>query len=168
MVEGEKGIFYTTGWQHYKSLEDFFLPLSQEDLKPLSDSSELYKLGYLNADIVGIQSYNCSIDDSEIASLVRETRKLGDPNAIKVLNMGMIQVGYIEGNVAEFLAPYMDSNLITVGGIVTTENNASDFKIPCKIYIFTKMEFFVSLKLEITRMQLKLVLDDNELSSSLE
>ncbi|TQE06120.1 hypothetical protein C1H46_008316 [Malus baccata] len=95
-----------------------------------------------------------------MVGLVREPLNPYDSNAIKVLNTRTLQVGHIERSVAAVLAPLIDSNLISVEGIVpNTRSKANRFKIPCQVHIFARFEAFPSAKSAIMRSGLQLICD---------
>ncbi|XP_023741321.1 putative SWI/SNF-related matrix-associated actin-dependent regulator of chromatin subfamily A member 3-like 1 [Lactuca sativa] len=112
-----------------------------------STQSETYMVGFIVANIVGLQYYSGRISGREMVGLVREPLNRFDSNAIKVVNTRTIQVGHIEKKVASVLAPLIDCNLIHVEGIVPkTPKNAAAYKIPCHIHVFSKIEAFEIVK----------------------
>ncbi|GMJ12165.1 hypothetical protein like AT5G05130 [Hibiscus trionum] len=121
-------------------------------------SSDTYLLGFVIANIVGLQYYRGKISGREMVGLVREPLNPFDANAIKVFNTRTLQVGHIERTVAAVLAPLIDSHLIVVEGIVPNSRSASNrFRIPCQIHIFTRLEAFTSVKSQISRGGLNLI-----------
>ncbi|KAK8639048.1 hypothetical protein V6N13_137450 [Hibiscus sabdariffa] len=121
-------------------------------------SSDTYLLGFVIANIVGLQYYRGKISGRELVGLVREPLNPFDANAIKVFNTRTLQVGHIERTVAAVLAPLIDSHLIVVEGIVPNSRSATNrFRIPCQIHIFARVEAFSSVKSEISRGGLNLI-----------
>lgn len=123
-------------------------PDSEESSSSMpSTQSETYMVGFIVANIVGIQYYSGRISGREMVGLVREPLNPFDSNAIKVVNTRTDQVGHIEKKVASVLAPLIDSNLVHVEGIVPkTPKNSSPYRIPCHIHVFSKMEAFETVK----------------------
>ncbi|KAE8713247.1 SWI/SNF-related matrix-associated actin-dependent regulator of chromatin subfamily A member [Hibiscus syriacus] len=121
-------------------------------------SSDTYLLGFVIANIVGLQYYRGTISGREMVGLVREPLNPFDANAIKVFNTRTLQVGHIERSVAAVLAPLIDSHLIVVEGIVPNSRSASNrFRIPCQIHIFARLEAFGSVKSAISGGGLNLI-----------
>ncbi|GLT77044.1 hypothetical protein SLA2020_486660 [Shorea laevis] len=135
----------------------------EDDLYQSSQSSsETYMLGFVIANIVGLQYYRGKISGREMVGLVREPLNAHDSNAIKVLNTRTVQVGHVERAVAAVLAPLMDAHLISVEGIVpNTRSSGNKYKIPCQIHIFARMEAFPTVKAEISRGGLTLISDSS-------
>ncbi|CAN6567511.1 unnamed protein product [Malus baccata var. baccata] len=149
-------------WQGSPPSSDDCPALSSQDQgsQSLSSSSETFMLGFVITNIVGIQYYSGTISGREMVGLVREPLNPYDSNAIKVLNTRTLQVGHIERSVAAVLAPLIDSNLISVEGIVpNTRSKANRFKIPCQVHIFARFEAFPSAKSAIMRSGLQLICD---------
>ncbi|KAF3442164.1 hypothetical protein FNV43_RR16080 [Rhamnella rubrinervis] len=137
--------------------DDFLF--SSQDSQPTS-SSETYMLGFVFANIVGLKYYSGTISGREMVGLVREPLNPYDSNAIKVLNTRTVQVGHIERSVSAVLAPLIDSNLISVEGIVPNARaNWNKFKLPCQIHIFARFEAFYTVKSAISRGGLQLISD---------
>ncbi|KAH1030345.1 hypothetical protein J1N35_042519 [Gossypium stocksii] len=130
-----------------------------EDQESSSQSSfDTYLLGFVIANIVGLQYYRGKISGREMVGLVREPLNPYDGNALKVLNTRTLQVGHIERSVAAVLSPLIDSHLIVVEGIVPNSRSASNrYKIPCQIHIFARLEAFHSVKSAISRGGLELI-----------
>ncbi|MBA0698416.1 hypothetical protein Goari_000128 [Gossypium aridum] len=130
-----------------------------EDQESSSQSSfDTYLLGFVIANIVGLQYYRGKISGREMVGLVREPLNPYDGNALKVLNTRTLQVGHIERSVAAVLSPLIDSHLIVVEGIVPNSRSASNrYKIPCQIHIFARLEAFNSVKSAISRGGLELI-----------
>lgn len=85
---------------------------------PWQASNDLFMVGFVMVNVVGIRHYSGTVNGREAVSLVREPLNQFDGNAIKVLNLRHVQVGYIEAPAARVLAPLIDSCLITVEGII--------------------------------------------------
>lgn len=125
-------------------------------------SNETYMLGFVIANIVGLQYYSGTISGREMVGLVREPLNPYDSNAIKVLNTRTVQVGHIERSVAAVLAPLIDSGMIFVEGIVpNTRSKGNRFRIPCQVHIFTRLEMFSSVKDAILQGGLQLICDND-------
>ncbi|KAJ7976573.1 DNA/RNA helicase protein [Quillaja saponaria] len=123
-------------------------------------SSETYMVGFVIANVVGVQYYRGKISGREMVGLVREPQNPYDENAIKVLNTRTVQVGHIERSVAAVLSPMIDSELIAIEGIVPNTRAAGNrFKIPCQIHIFARLEAFLTVKTAIAEGGLQLISD---------
>lgn len=127
----------------------------------LSSSSDIYLLGFVIANIVGLKYYSGTISGREMVGLVREPLNPYDENAIKVLNTRTVQVGHIERPVAAVLSPLIDANLITVEGIVPKTRAGNQFKIPCQIHIFAAIESFPTVKDVISEGGLSFILESD-------
>ncbi|CAB4316706.1 unnamed protein product [Prunus armeniaca] len=149
-------------WQGPLTEPDEFRP-SSEDYQSLSSSSDTRLLGFVIADIVGIQWYLGTISGQEMVVLVREPLNFQDSNAIKVFNSTTVQVGHIERRVAAALAPLIDSSLIAVEGIVlNTRAEGNGPKITCQVNIFARFEDFTSVKSAISQSGLHLVVKEKK------
>lgn len=103
---------------------DVFMSLDRWPLSPLEDEEEtdtvaareMYMVGFVIVNVVGLQYYTGSISGREIVGLQREPLNQYDSNAIKVLNTRSVQVGHIERSAAMVLAPLLDANVITIDG----------------------------------------------------
>lgn len=116
-------------------------------------------IGFVLANIVGLQYYSGQINGREMVGLIREPLNPHDKNAIKVLNTRTEQVGHIERSVAAVLAPLVDKHLIIIEGIVpNTRNSGNKFKIPCQIHIFVRLAMCSSVRSSIQRAGLVLIL----------
>ncbi|KAJ0042722.1 hypothetical protein Pint_18500 [Pistacia integerrima] len=133
------------------------------DPDQLSQSSnDSYMLGFVIANIVGLQYYSGTISGREMVGLVRQPLNPYDSNAIKVLNTRTLQVGHIERSVASVLSPLIDAQMIHVEGIVpNSRGGGSRYKIPCQVHIFTRLEMFDVVKDEISRGGLQLICDND-------
>ncbi|KAK9069299.1 hypothetical protein SSX86_013415 [Deinandra increscens subsp. villosa] len=131
---------------------------------PSSIDSETYLVGFIIANIVGLQYYSGRISGREMVGLIREPLNRFDPNAIKVLNTRTVQVGHIEKKVSGVLAPLIDSNLVHVEAIVPKNpKNTFRFKIPCHIHIFANIGSFESVKSAFLRSGLCLLSENDPL-----
>nr|ATG70975.1 DNA/RNA helicase protein [Cupressus duclouxiana] len=113
----------------------------EENILNSQSSDNNYMVGFVTANIVGLQYYRGSVNGREMVGLIREPENPYDPNAIKVLNMRGLQVGHIERSVAAALVPLVDQGLILIEAIVPNGrglNNA--YKMPCQIYVFSQRE----------------------------
>lgn len=102
-----------------------FMTLNSWPASPVSDAADsggtpsqvdTLLVGFVIVNIVGIQYYEGTISGREVVGLVRDELNPHDENAIKVLNMQAVQVGYIERAVAAVLAPLIDSRSVNVEG----------------------------------------------------
>ncbi|KAL6205132.1 hypothetical protein ACLB2K_022396 [Fragaria x ananassa] len=100
------------------SLDQWQGPPDSDDSDPLPtpSSSYTYMLGFLIANIVGIQYYSGTITGCEMVGLVREPLNPYNSNTIRVLNTRTVQVSHIELAVAAALALALliDAELIAV------------------------------------------------------
>ncbi|KAK6942145.1 HIRAN domain [Dillenia turbinata] len=134
----------------------------QETQTDDDSENETYMVGFVIANIVGIQHYSGRISGREMVGLVREPINPHDGNAIKVINTKSDQVGYIERSVAAVLAPLIDEDLIMTEGIVPKfSRNAFRFRIPCQIHIFARIEAFPFVVETISSSGLVLITDSN-------
>ncbi|KAL5720479.1 RING-type E3 ubiquitin transferase [Ranunculus cassubicifolius] len=128
-------------WGNSSNLGEEIDDSSPSSSTATSQSSELFMVGFVLVNIVGLQHYSGRINGRELVGLVREPLNVYDPNAIKVLNMRMVQVGHIERSSAKILAPLIDSGIVTVEGIVpNTPGVKQRYKLPCQVHIFTRPE----------------------------
>ncbi|KAL2895836.1 putative SWI/SNF-related matrix-associated actin-dependent regulator of chromatin subfamily A member 3-like 1 [Bienertia sinuspersici] len=126
-----------------------------------SSSSEIYMVGFVIANIVGLQYYSGRISGREMVGLVREPLNVYDENAIKVLNTRGDQVGHIERDVAKVLAPLMDTQLMIVEGIVPNPPNKKPrFKIPVQLHIFSRLAAFDTVQSVILAAGLNFIYGD--------
>ncbi|KAH9316641.1 hypothetical protein KI387_025268 [Taxus chinensis] len=88
--------------------------------------------------MVNLQYYTNigTIKDNEIVELVREPENPTDSNAIKVLNLGGKQLGYIQPSIAELLAPFVDKGSISIEGFVP-KSIPFVYEMLCQIYVST-------------------------------
>ncbi|KAK9987100.1 hypothetical protein SO802_032051 [Lithocarpus litseifolius] len=134
-----------------------------QDFPPSQPPPETFMVGFIIANIVGIQYYSGTISGREMVGLVREPLNTYDPNAIKVLNTRTVQVGHIERNVASVLAPLIDSLAIHVEGIVPNNRVPGNrYKIPCQIHVFARADAFQTVKSAISRGGLHLISDSDQ------
>lgn len=128
----------------------------------LSSSSETYMVGFIIANIVGLQYYSGKISGREMVGLVREPLNIYDENAIKVLNTRGDQVGHIERAVAKVLAPLIDVQFINVEGIVpNSPSKKPRFKIPVQLHVFARIEVIPDVKDTILGGGLQLICGDS-------
>ena len=136
--------------------------LSSQPSQSQTPYPDSYLLGFVIANIVGLRHYPGTINGREMVGLVREPLNAYDENAIKVLNTRNVQVGHIERGVALVLAPLIDSNIVTIEGIVPNSRAASHrFRIPCQVHIFAPIEAFDVVKELISRGGLQLITDSD-------
>ncbi|KAJ8759948.1 hypothetical protein K2173_010804 [Erythroxylum novogranatense] len=125
-------------------------------------SNEVYLVGFVMANIVGVQYYSGRITGRELVGLVREPLNPFDSNAIKVLNTRSVQVGHVERSVAAVLSPLIDNSRIIVEGIVpNSRSNGNRYRIPCQIHIFAKYEDFDGVKANLSSGGLILIENSN-------
>lgn len=149
-------------WQEAPIDADDFPYSSQDSQTPSSSSTETYMVGFVIANIVGLQYYSGTISGREMVGLVREPLNPYDSNAIKVLNTRTVQVGHVERTVSAVLAPLVDDNMIAIEGIVpSTPATRKRFKLPCQIHIFARREAFSTVKSAISRGGLQLISDSD-------
>ncbi|KAL6184135.1 hypothetical protein ACLB2K_045539 [Fragaria x ananassa] len=142
----------------FLSLDQWQGPPDSDDSDPLPTPSDTYMLGFLIANIVGIQYYSGTITGREMVGLVREPLNPYDSNAIRVLNTRTVQVGHIERAVAAALAPLIVAELIAVEGIVpNTRSKTNRFKIPCQVHIFARIHDFPAVKSALLGAGLQLI-----------
>ncbi|PIN15660.1 DNA helicase [Handroanthus impetiginosus] len=123
---------------------------------------ETFLVGFVIVNVVGLRHYQGKISGREMVGLVRESWNPHDENAIKVLNMRSVQVGYIERSAASVLSPLIDSHLITIEGLVPKPpGRGNSFKIPCQVHIFARIDEFESVKLAISMGGLQLISENN-------
>lgn len=133
-------------------------------------SHDLFMVGFVMVNVVGLRHYNGTINGREMVSLVREPLNQFDGNAIKVLNIRCVQLGYIEARAAAVLAPLIDSCLITVEGIVPKLPGGTfreRTKMPCRIHIFARIEAFGQVKSALETGDLQLHSESNLSEASL-
>ncbi|GLB37536.1 putative HIRAN [Lyophyllum shimeji] len=76
----------------------------------------------LNTNVVGIQYYKGLVGTGEEVLLMREPLNRYDSNAIQVKNIGQTQVGHLPRQLAQKLAPLLDSRIVTVEGVMNEGN----------------------------------------------
>ncbi|KAK2981079.1 hypothetical protein RJ640_012034 [Escallonia rubra] len=140
--------------------------VADEDDETSDDSQsqppDTYLVGFVIANIVGLQYYTGTIRGREMVGLVREPSNPYDPNAIRVMNTRAEQVGHVERNVARVLAPLVDEESIAIEGIVpNTPAKGARFRVPCQIHVFASIEAFRRVKSAIMRGGLALI-SENE------
>ncbi|XP_047947386.1 putative SWI/SNF-related matrix-associated actin-dependent regulator of chromatin subfamily A member 3-like 1 [Salvia hispanica] len=147
---------------------DLFMTLDSWPISPLNDDvasqsqADTFLVGFVIVNVVGLRYYHGTISGREIVGLVRDELNPHDENAIKVLNMLSVQVGFIERAAAAVLSPLIDSRSISVEGIVPKPpGKGSRFKIPCQIHIFARIEDFGRVKMAISRGGLQLISEGN-------
>lgn len=91
-------------------------PLGMEEEDDSAASGEMYMVGFVLVNVVGLQYYAGTISGREMVGFQREPLNQYDSNAIRVLNTRSIQVGHIERSAAMVLAPLLDTHLITIDG----------------------------------------------------
>ncbi|QCD97072.1 DNA repair protein RAD16 [Vigna unguiculata] len=114
-----------------------------------SSSSGKFLLGFIEANIVGVQHHHGTIRGRAVVVLDREPDNIHDANAIKVSNIHGDPVGYIERAVAAVLTPLIDDELITVAAIVPDARKT--YRILCQIHIFARLQDFDVVKCAVSR-----------------
>ncbi|XP_009768303.1 putative SWI/SNF-related matrix-associated actin-dependent regulator of chromatin subfamily A member 3-like 1 [Nicotiana tabacum] len=131
---------------------------AEEEENNSQSSGEMYMVGFVIANVVGLQYYSGRISGREIVGLQREPLNQYDPNAIKVLNTRSVQVGHIERSAARVLSPLLDAHVITIDGIVPkVARPGNRYKLPCQVHIFARLEAFGIVKSAITNGGLYLI-----------
>ncbi|OIS95653.1 PREDICTED: putative SWI/SNF-related matrix-associated actin-dependent regulator of chromatin subfamily A member 3-like 1 [Nicotiana attenuata] len=131
---------------------------AEEEENESQSSGEMYMVGFVIANVVGLQYYSGRISGREIVGLQREPLNQYDPNAIKVLNTRSVQVGHIERSAARVLSPLLDAHVITIDGIVPkVARPGNRYKLPCQVHIFARLEAFGIVKSAITNGGLYLI-----------
>ncbi|XP_047151930.1 putative SWI/SNF-related matrix-associated actin-dependent regulator of chromatin subfamily A member 3-like 1 [Vigna umbellata] len=120
-----------------------------------SSSSEIFLLGFIEANIVGVQHYHATISGRAVVVLHREPDNVHDANAIKASNIHGDHVGYIERAVAAVLTPLIDDELITVEAIVPDARKT--YRILCQIHIFARLQDFDFVKCALSRCPCRLI-----------
>ncbi|CAK9188538.1 unnamed protein product [Ilex paraguariensis] len=142
---------------------------SPESSNTLSQSRVTHMVGFVIVNIVNLHNYSGTISGREMVGLIREPSNLSDPNAIKVLNVMLAQVGHIERSAAKVLAPLIDQHLIIVKGIVPNiPGRANRYRRSCRVHIFSRIEEFPRVKSAILRGGLHLISDNVESSMLLD
>ncbi|KAL2228148.1 UNVERIFIED_CONTAM: chromatin subfamily A member 3-like 1 [Sesamum indicum] len=125
-------------------------------------AAESLMVGFVIVNVVGLRHYSGTISGRELVGLVRDELNPYDGNAIKVLNMRSVQVGYLDRSAAAVLSPLIDGRLITIEGIVPKPpGKGNRFKIPCQVHIFARIEDFERVKLAIEIGGLQLISENN-------
>ncbi|KAK3318252.1 helicase-like protein [Apodospora peruviana] len=113
--------------------EDEFEPnvtdLTQRDDGPVR---EFY--GSFEAKIVGVRHYRGVATPGEVVICKREPFNQYDKNAIRVDNVFGIQIGHIPRTVAAKLAPYLDTDDISIEAVITGEKGQWD--CPARINVY--------------------------------
>lgn len=90
--------------------------LSSLSTTALQSQAEPFLVGFVIVNVVGLRYYQGTISGHEIVGLVPDELNPHDENAIKVLKMLYVQVGYIERTAAAVLSPLIDSRSVAVEG----------------------------------------------------
>ncbi|KAG7446219.1 uncharacterized protein BT62DRAFT_103756 [Guyanagaster necrorhizus] len=99
-------------------------------------ADELYST--MRTNVVGLQYYPGLVGPGEEVIIQRDLNNAYDANAVRVMNIGKVQVGHIPRGLAAKLAPLLDRHLITCEGVIH-DGNLSGFrgytlKMSLKIY----------------------------------
>ncbi|KAK0225975.1 SNF2 family N-terminal domain-containing protein [Armillaria fumosa] len=81
----------------------------------------------MRTNVVGLQYYKGLVGPGEEVIIQRDVNNMYDVNAVRVLNIGKVQVGHVPRAVAAKLAPLMDRRLITCEGVIH-DGNLSGFR----------------------------------------
>ncbi|KAK0485859.1 SNF2 family N-terminal domain-containing protein [Armillaria novae-zelandiae] len=92
---------------------------------PEEPADELYCT--MRTNVVGLQYYNGLVGSGEEVIIQRDVNNMYDVNAVRVLNIGRVQVGHVPRAVAAKLAPLIDRRLITCEGVIH-DGNLSGFR----------------------------------------
>ncbi|XP_045179859.2 helicase-like transcription factor isoform X2 [Mercenaria mercenaria] len=95
--------------------------------------------GSLRGNIVGLQYYSGTVNKKEMVALEREPQNRYDINAIKVKNVGNVQVGHIKRELAKPLAFIMDRGLARLEGVVPF-GAQNMYSMPVEISLWGKPE----------------------------
>jgi SWI/SNF-related matrix-associated actin-dependent regulator of chromatin subfamily A3 len=123
--------------------------------------SEPCLVGFVVTQIVGMRYYQGKITGREPVGLVRQPLNPYDGNAISVVNGRGDQVGHIQRPVAAVLAPLIDSQLLTVQGIVPKAASKSVHRVPCQIHLFARPAAFPAVAAAIRDGGLDLIHADH-------
>ncbi|KAI6046015.1 SNF2 family N-terminal domain-containing protein [Pisolithus marmoratus] len=93
-----------------------------EEVQPIEPEpiDELYCI--FKTRVVGVQYYKGLVGAGEQVTLQREPRNPYDKNAIKVVNIGGMQVGHIPRDIAAQAAALLDRGLVSLEGIMLSGN----------------------------------------------
>ncbi|KAI6157534.1 SNF2 family N-terminal domain-containing protein [Pisolithus tinctorius] len=87
--------------------------------------------------VVGVQYYKGLVGAGEQVTLQREPRNPYDKNAIKVVNIGGMQVGHIPKEIAARAAPLLDKGLVNLEGIMLSGNlGAFSYSLELELRIY--------------------------------
>ncbi|XP_060598752.1 uncharacterized protein LOC132752443, partial [Ruditapes philippinarum] len=110
-----------------------------DDLMGHDDLDDEICFGHLRGNIVGIQYYSGTVNMKEMVALEREPENRYDINAIKVKNVGNVQVGHIKRELARPLAYIMDKGLARLEGVVPF-GATNMYSMPVDISLWGKPE----------------------------
>ncbi|KAK0504709.1 SNF2 family N-terminal domain-containing protein [Armillaria luteobubalina] len=99
--------------------------LVADEISEEEPADELYST--MRTNVVGLQYYKGLVGPGEEVIIQRDLNNMYDVNAVRVLNIGRIQVGHVPRAVAAKLAPLMDRRLITCEGVIH-DGNLSRFR----------------------------------------
>ncbi|KAK3127858.1 hypothetical protein QOZ80_7AG0579280 [Eleusine coracana subsp. coracana] len=126
------------------------------------NDNELYLVGFVVANIVGMRYYQGKITGREPVGFVREPLNTYDGNAIAVYNRRNDKVGHIAATVAAVLSPLIDSHLIAaVQGIVPKANSKAPHRLPCQVHLFARRTAFPAVAAAIDAGGLDLIHADH-------
>lgn len=137
MVEGQDPVEVFMRLERWP-LSPLEVEAEEEEENNSRSSGEMYMVGFVIANVVGLQYYSGRISGREIVGLQREPLNQYDPNAIKVLNTRSVQVGHIERSAARVLAPLLDAHVITIDG------NSFSFVLPSYVIQWLKESEIIS------------------------
>lgn len=101
----------------------WFLHCNEDEEVLLIEPEPIDELCYIfKTRVVGVQHYKGLVGAGEQVTLQRDPRNPYDKNAIKVVNIGGMQVGHIPRDVAAQAAPLLDKGLVSVEGVMLTGN----------------------------------------------
>lgn len=99
--------------------------LVADEIPEEEPADELYSA--MRTNVVGLQYYKGLVGPGEEVIIQRDVNNMYDVNAVRVLNIGRVQVGHIPRGLAAKLAPLMDRHLITCEGVIH-DGNLSGFR----------------------------------------
>eukprot|EP00249_Psilotum_nudum_P023028 c28730_g1_i2 orf=268-2055(+) len=129
---------------------------TQQQQQQQDDDEEKYLVGFVEVNVVGLQYYDGTVSNREMVRLIREPHNVYDRNAIRVENMRGEQVGHVERHKACYLAPLVDEGWVAIEGIVPW-GSKNVYRMPCQVYIFTKLPLMAFLLDELRRTGLHVV-----------
>ncbi|WPH01058.1 Hypothetical protein R9X50_00389300 [Acrodontium crateriforme] len=139
-----QSVYPSSSQVHPEAERDRWLSQSAEDgsnvneiissTQDAADNEQLYLYGELPTKIVGVQYYKGIASDGEYILMRREPANPYDRNALRVDNVGGIQIGHIPRKVAEKLSKYIDNNWFAVEGSLAGRMGHFDCPLMVQMY----------------------------------